>query len=187
VQEIEEGDQFDRRSCIRSRAILCPGGFILGALTTFAVMAYIIGGFQPSSPSKRRDGTNHSTDFGCTVETDVKILLKDSDSFLKDQTKCGHDNLGIAKNVARCLEKATGISSPCAKCYGEMTECGKHECLTHCMFGPSPSCSSCVCKVCTPTFRKCGKLPCTLYPSPGNKDVCGNCPGKRVAEEQRLL
>jgi hypothetical protein len=150
--------------------------FLLGSVVGAAAMLTGLALFTANSslPPPSANDTN-TTQFGCSLQKDVQILLTMGSSFLDEQSKCGRANLGVASTTAICLEKATHVSPQCGTVYGQLTACGKNNCMFECFNGASKKCAACVCKHCRAVFLQNMKIPCTLIPN--NVYSCNDCPG----------
>ena len=149
--------------------------FLTGiAVGAAAVLAVLMSTSTSSFPPTPGNDTNTSQ-FGCSLQKDVQILLTMGSDFLDEQSKCGRASLGVASTTAICLEKATHVSAQCGTVYGQLTECGKHNCMFPCFNGASEKCTACICKHCRKTFLQRIKIPCTLIPT--SRFSCHDCPG----------
>ena len=152
------------------------GFFLIGLLSGAGIL--LLGlhiASESPSPSHPSPKNNSRTVLGCSSFADIKILVNDATEIIPHQTTCGHQALGNVNKFETCFEKATGLSTQCATCYGGITKCGQDKCLAECILGPSAKCSKCVCAKCRQTFRECMQVPCTIIPH--NQWKCDDCPG----------
>ena len=157
-------------------------GIALGAAAVLAGLALMSA--TSSFPPTPGNDTNTSQ-FGCSLQKDVQILLTMGSDFLDEQSKCGRANLGVASTTAICLEKATHVSAQCGTVYGQLTECGKHNCMFPCFNGASEKCTACICKHCRAAFVTRIKIPCTLIPT--STYTCHDCPGHLASSSRWTL
>ena len=93
----------------------------------------------------------------CDNETDMGHLmaLDDLNNVMK---KCALSCLGAEACSASCVVKETGVSEPCAVCFGSSIGCTIKHCALKCMDATSPTCLSCQDEHCTDDFVDCAGL-----------------------------
>merc|ERR1712176_1708835 len=112
-------------------------------------------GLTPPSKSVLEATTDACTD---TANTDVWNASGKTD-FQSDLSDCGHQCLGMASCVTKCIVKKRGYTETCAGCFGSLTGCTKDHCVFDCMTdAQGSSCKSCVDEHCTPEFESCSGL-----------------------------
>ena len=147
--------------------------FLLGLGLMFCILRF--GWFVPPfSPSPSQSNNTNNTSLGCSLASDVFILVTKGNAMLDAEDKCGNAALGDSTATAKCLEKTMGLSKSCAFVFGDQTECGRNQCWIPCISGkPTPKCTKCICQHCRKKTVKSSRIPCTLMPS----DDCNDCPG----------
>jgi hypothetical protein len=181
--------------------ICCRGSFFLGgmfgviaALGGVAIALTSLGLFDKASPEPPAP-TGKTSTLGCTLESDVKILIVQGNTwepdggneFLNAQQTCVKAQLsGTAASVGACMEKATNVSSQCGLVYGKLAVCMRDKCLVKCLATKMPhpkkaakvECAQCICTNCRALELAETKLPCTLLPQEADPDQgCHDCFG----------
>jgi hypothetical protein len=67
---------------------------------------------------------------------------------------CAQNNLGQEPGTSSCI-MMIGLTSACTMCVDTDVHCIIMNCLTQCMNGPSPACTTCQMMSCDPAFHMC--------------------------------
>ena len=105
------------------------------------------------------NGGTGGTPGACTNTADETIICEAG--FPAAVQACGTSNLGDAEAIAMCVEDDIGLSTECASCFGETTQCTIDNCITQCGTDPlGDACTDCRATNCDPAFEACaGDLP----------------------------
>lgn len=70
-------------------------------------------------------------------------------------------NPDVAGCSKTCIQDATGLSSGCSQCFGDVVACTVKKCMMQCIDSGSPACADCREKNCGPAFEECAGVPMT--------------------------
>lgn len=98
-------------------------------------------------------GGTGGTPGACTNSSDETIIC--DEGFAAAAEACGRNNLGDAQAIAMCVEDDIGLSTECASCFGETTQCTIDNCLAECVDPLSDECATCRATNCDPAFEAC--------------------------------
>ena len=94
------------------------------------------------------------------VETVAEMVLADAGActaddatksntvkFSCDAVKCAKSNFFKLDPTAACIAKEDGVSSGCANCFGQVSQCVVKNCAVKCLVDPTaPACQACGCE-----------------------------------------
>ena len=60
-------------------------------------------------------------------------LWQNEHSFTQKINKCAIRHLGAVDATATCIRGGLSLSAPCARCFGEATDCGREHCISDCL------------------------------------------------------
>jgi len=112
-----------------------------------------LGGIIDSMPSI--DGLGSGA---CTNPADLQALQgADISTTITD---CAMSCIMTGGTCAKdCVIEKTGLSDPCAQCFGDIITCATSQCMFQCMGGDTPECASCRETNCNPAFEECAGMP----------------------------
>lgn len=131
------------------------------------------GGFDAGGPAATDAGTAPGTDSGtppgpdagdvvamgaCTNPADEAIFMSVD---VEDRVgECAGDCFGARDCTTECVVRETGLSMPCAQCFGDVSQCTVDNCAFRCFGGgDSPDCMACRDEAgCTAAFEACSGL-----------------------------
>ena len=76
-------------------------------------------------------------------ETEKQSWIENSE-FTMVYMDCSRMSFGDAVKTARCLEKATELSTDCSLCFGNAAKCGAKKCMLVCLRPDSLKCQECL-------------------------------------------
>ena len=106
----------------------------------------------------------------CSNVQDIRIYHETAESLTTIMTNCARNNFLWGEDTLRCLQKASGLSTECAKCWVGNYECNTQHCLKTCVkhrffpflpswrdwnSAPLDPCIACDEKLCGPGFVEC--------------------------------
>jgi len=105
---------------------------------------------KPAMPTPEGKG-------GCDNQTDIELLYAWEDINGVMMT-CAIQCAGDEACATTCVEDASGISEPCAGCFGAMIACTLEKCFLKCLDAESEACTTCQDAECLGPFEECAGL-----------------------------
>lgn len=106
--------------------------------------------------ARRQDIPPRESSVDCCLDAEDYIFnMNEWDSLV---SKCATSNFGVEKPTAACINKDTDdiLSSDCAWCFGEVSQCGASKCVFECLFDSNSSgCRNCIDKNCNSRLLEC--------------------------------
>jgi hypothetical protein len=95
----------------------------------------------------------------CNDAQDLGAFKSHWGTFQNSVDQCATGCLGGADCSASCIQKAIGLTQPCATCFGQGVACVATNCYWKCLAPNSPGCASCSVQYCEGPLLSCAGVP----------------------------